>query len=1240
MAGVSSAALGLTVMVGWHTQTTALLQIHPSFVAMVYNTALGFFLCGASLVAIAFGRLRPAIAGGAYAVIVGLLTLGEFVFVRDFSIDQLFMRHYVQVANAYPGRMALNSAIFFSLVGAGILLRILAPRFRFRPLMVALIGSITFAQGLVAFSGYLTGITATYAWGNLTRMAVHTAFGFSLLGVGLLALAWQDHRAEATDRAPRWLPILIGVIVAAITVCLWQAIVVDRRAQTKRTVEARTSLVRNEIEVQIESHILALDRMARRWHLKAMQDQKERQSDAEMIVGDYKGFDGIRWVDTSNHIGWTIPLRGHEAEQGMYLGFEERRSAALEAARTTGRLVVSRPVELTTGGKGFLVLVPLYDGDKVEGYIDGFFRIQHLLEVALPDEMTSGYAVVVSEGNEEIYRRGEPGSEEGSEWSHTEALQLRETKWQVKVWPEAKTLAELQSSVANVTLILGLLISFILAWSVWLAQAARNRSKIVESTSRELESEVAERILAEKALSAALEKERVLLNNAVDVICTVDAEGRFASINPACEQIWGYSQEELIGRRYIELVLPEDIQKTNEVAARITAGETATDFENRYRHKDGSEVHVMWSASWSEKQQLMFCVARDITQRHLIDEKLKMKEMRLAEAQQIAHLGSWEWNIPENKITWSDELYRIFGLQQQEFGGTYEAYFDQVHPEDQDLVSSMIERALTEKEFPDYDHRIIQPDGTVRHIHANAIVIVDENGVPVRMTGTAQDITDRHRIEDALRQSELKFRSVTQLANDAIIAADSKGNIISWNNGAQRMFGYAEEQALGKPLTVLMPEVYREAHQRGMERHNATGETHVIGKTVELKGLRNDGSEFPLELSLTSWTTGAERFYSGIIRDITERKQIEEALEAAARRESAMIENALDVICSINAEGKFVTVSPASLNVWGYHPEELIGRRYVEFVAPGDIARSVEAAAKIVSGETTSDFENCYQHKDGSQVHMMWSASWSEKQQLMFCVAHDITQRQLAEKKLQKFAAELQRSNAELQDFASVASHDLQEPLRKIQSFADELKVSIGDKLAADEQDTLDRMIAAAARMRSLINDLLAFSRVTTMAKPFIPVDLSLIVKEVLSDLEARTSDTGGRIEVGDLPTIDADPTQMRQLLQNLIGNGLKFHAAGVPPVIKIGGENGGPSYRLSVTDNGIGFDEKYLDRIFTVFQRLHGRQEYEGTGIGLAICRKIAERHGGEINARSAPGAGSTFTVTLPLKQANQEKL
>ena len=247
---------------------------------------------------------------------------------------------------------------------------------------------------------------------------------------------------------------------------------------------------------------------------------------------------------------------------------------------------------------------------------------------------------------------------------------------------------------------------------------------------------------------------------------------------------------------------------------------------------------------------------------------------------------------------------------------------------------------------------------------------------------------------------------------------------------------------------------------------------------------------------------------------------------------------------------------------------------------------------------------------------------------------------------LERANERLEWSNRELQEFASVASHDLQEPLRKVQAFGDRLEARCGPALGAVGLDYLGRMRGAAGRMRTLIDDLLAFSRVTTKALPFAPLDLGGVAREVASDLEGRLALTGGRIEIGDLPTVHADPTQMRQLLQNLIGNGLKFHRAGEPPVIRVRGHPaatdpghppGPAAYEILVEDNGIGFDEKYLDRIFNVFQRLHGRGEYEGTGMGLAICRKIAERHGGAITARSTPGGGGDLRRHPPVRPARR---
>ena len=225
----------------------------------------------------------------------------------------------------------------------------------------------------------------------------------------------------------------------------------------------------------------------------------------------------------------------------------------------------------------------------------------------------------------------------------------------------------------------------------------------------------------------------------------------------------------------------------------------------------------------------------------------------------------------------------------------------------------------------------------------------------------------------------------------------------------------------------------------------------------------------------------------------------------------------------------------------------------------------------------------------------------------------------------------LEIRNRELQDFAYVASHDLQEPLRKVQSFGDLLRAEYGDAIGDQGRHYVERMQAATERMSRLIKDLLAFSRVATQTQAIVPVDLDRTLAAVQSDLEVRVAQVRGRIEAGTLGTVEADPLQMHQLLLNLIGNALKFHRKDMPPVVQVSAERRDGVLRLVVEDNGIGFDQKHAERIFSPFQRLHARHEYEGTGMGLAIVRRIVERHGGTVSVRSTPGQGSRFEVTLP---------
>jgi light-regulated signal transduction histidine kinase (bacteriophytochrome) len=255
--------------------------------------------------------------------------------------------------------------------------------------------------------------------------------------------------------------------------------------------------------------------------------------------------------------------------------------------------------------------------------------------------------------------------------------------------------------------------------------------------------------------------------------------------------------------------------------------------------------------------------------------------------------------------------------------------------------------------------------------------------------------------------------------------------------------------------------------------------------------------------------------------------------------------------------------------------------------------------------------------------------------------AHDELESRVQERtaELKEMNERLQRSNQALQEFASIASHDLQEPLRKIQMFGELVRSRYGMELGDEVKAYVSHMNTAAGRMQSLLNALLDYARVTSRAKPFVEVSLNSLIQDVLSDLEARIHQTGGRVEVEPLPTVQADPTQMRQLFQNLIGNALKFHKEDEKPLVKVFSHPSNDHLAIFIEDNGIGFDEKYLETIFAPFQRLHGiSSNYEGTGIGLAICKKIVQRHGGSITARSTLGKGSTFIISLPLKEDRSE--
>ncbi len=347
----------------------------------------------------------------------------------------------------------------------------------------------------------------------------------------------------------------------------------------------------------------------------------------------------------------------------------------------------------------------------------------------------------------------------------------------------------------------------------------------------------------------------------------------------------------------------------------------------------------------------------------------------------------------------------------------------------------------------------------------------------------------------------------------------------------------------------------------------------------------------------------------------------------------------LDMLCVAGFDGHFKRVSSSWTEILGWNQEELLATPYLELVHPDDVETTERATDdQTRQGDHIVDFENRYRAKDGEYRWLRWRSVPDPESGNIYAIARDVTEEKARNKELEstrraldEHARNVERSNAELEQFAYVASHDLQEPLRMVASYVTLLEQRYGDQLDQDAREFIDFAVDGARRMQQLIDDLLAYSRVETRGRKPESVAVAESLAQARSNLYQYLSEHGALVTHDELPTVMADPGQLTLLLQNLIHNGVKFAAEGTTPRVHISADPDEANCRLSVADNGIGIESRHAERIFQIFQRLHGRKEYAGTGVGLAICKRIVERHGGEIWLDSEVGTGSTFHFTLP---------
>jgi PAS domain S-box-containing protein len=532
---------------------------------------------------------------------------------------------------------------------------------------------------------------------------------------------------------------------------------------------------------------------------------------------------------------------------------------------------------------------------------------------------------------------------------------------------------------------------------------------------------------------------------------------------------------------------------------------------------------------------------------------------------------------------------------------------------------------VMETDAPVYDWvaQAESPGESRRWLSINAAPIANDEGEVERVVTVEEDVTE-------LRE---QYRAITEAANDVIVTIDEDSTIRSVNPAIEELFGYEQAELVGESLTALMPDELTDRHRDAFDRYLETGERTLDWDYVELPGVRADGTGISLAVSFSEIEHEGDRYFTGIIRDITERK----ARERALREERNLIERIVETspvgIATLDADGGFDIVNDRTEEILGYAPDALADpERRMAVLKPITTDGERLAPEAIPSyrifeqGETIHDAEIGLERPDGERVWVSVSGvpmrDDGEVTGAVITFA-DVTERI-------EYKRKLEESNERLEQFAYAVSHDLQEPLRMVSSYLQLVEDRYADDLDGDAREFIEFAVDGADRMREMIDGLLEYSRVETRGDPLEPVDLDDVVNGVLDDLQVRIEERDADIEAETLPGVEGDASQLRQVFQNLVSNALEYNGD-EPPRVHVEAERNEDEWVISVSDDGIGIAPDDQDRIFEVFERLHSREEHEGTGIGLALCRRIVERHGGDIWVDSAPGGGATFSFTLP---------
>ena len=715
-----------------------------------------------------------------------------------------------------------------------------------------------------------------------------------------------------------------------------------------------------------------------------------------------------------------------------------------------------------------------------------------------------------------------------------------------------------------------------------------------------------------------------VLDSMTEGVSIASEDGIILYTNAAEDRMFGYSAGELIGQHVSvqnAYTTDENLRLVAQAFEELKAEGSWTG-EWRNKRKDGSEFQTfarITTVNLPDKQ-LFVCVREDVTARKKDGEELQRRSQELTDFFENATVGL-HWVGPDGTILWANQAeLDLLGYTRAEYIGRKISEFHV----DREVIVDILERLTNNEELHGYEARLRCKDGSIRHVLISSNVY-RKNGQFIHTRCFTRDITDRKLAEDALT----RLAGIVESSDDAIISKDLNGIIRSWNRGAERLFGYTAEEIVGKPVTTLaVPERVDEIPNILNRIRRGERVDHY-----ETERRTKDGRRLNISLTVSPIRNAAGEIVgaSKIARDITDHKRKVELQERLA----AIVESSDDAIISKDLNGIIRSWNRGAERIFGYTAEEIIGKPVTTLAVPERVEEIPGILNRIRRGERIDHYITKRQTKDGRvlTISLTISPIKDSTGRVMGAskIARDITEREQAEEMLRAANQALRRANADLEQFAYAAAHDLKEPLRMVTIYCQMLERDFGQMLGPEGKRYLNVSIQGAQRMNTLVQDLLAYVQASQFSdKAAVNTDSNVALEHALANLQVTIGESGASIVRTRLPLVRMHQVHLEQLFQNLLGNAIKYRGD-VAPHIVIGAEQSNRETVFFVRDNGIGIASEYKEKIFELFKRLHTSDQYSGSGIGLAICKRIVEHYGGRIWVESELGRGATFYFTVP---------